>query len=235
MNVKGSSRSVVLAALAAASLAAACRAPRYAVTGEYGTVSVPEEFGPEAAGRVVRALDHSAPNVAQFLKVPVERGIPVRVTSARFLSEKHQVCGQVVGRPLREIQLSAVCLEDPGLLALAMAHELAHWHMLESSWQALPYMIQEAMAEFLGACRYPRGIVFLGNIDEIESQGIEPSPEVLDLTREDMDRMSRVERRRWELVAYEFLRRLGFHEIVGMVERGETGREDLLGALRPAP
>jgi len=170
-------------------------------------------------------VDLLAPQVARFLSMPPSSGIRVHVSEKMYLhlssasdAVDQGTYGAVVSGAQPSIVLGGVSLSSQDMLNYSLAHELTHWHMRGTRWVDTPYLMQEAMADFIGTMFWPGARE--ERTKQIEQQGIGADRSVLALTMEDLDRMPREQRQRACLSALVIASQIGFDRLPLLVAEG---------------
>ncbi len=107
----------------------------------HGDARVAQELGGELGARVAELLGVEPQPYVLWFEREVASGAGVRVWRDR--------AGRIVDR---RIELGADARE---VLPYALAHELVHWHMGGTLWDALPQTLEEGLADHLGVLLVP--------------------------------------------------------------------------------
>ncbi len=190
---------------------------------------MPAAMGRDVGAELARALDHLTPQVAALLGVPPDRPVTVRLREEfLFDADGDMTDGAVEGGSNPAIHLGSRALA-PGMREYVLAHELVHWYVRGRGWD-LPYLIEEALAEFVGLLFGPRGFL-AARIAEIEDAGIEPDPAVLKLDSEDLRGMNEEDQRRACLSAFALAQIIGFDRLPVLAAEGKGSAADLAALL----
>jgi len=133
-------------------------------------------------------------------------------------ADDHGTYGAVVSGAQPLIVLGAVSLASQGMLNYSLAHELTHWHMRGTRWVDAPYLIQKAMADFIGSLFWPGARQ--ERTKQIEQQGIIADRSVLGLSLDDLNRMPHEQRQRACLSALVIASQIGFDRLPLLVAEG---------------
>lgn len=114
-------------------------------------------------------------------------------------------------------------------LRFILIHELVHWHLPGTAWEALPFPFQEGLADFV-ACSLTPGALEARQAEQDSLARIEIYPHDLELTPAAWQERRREETEPIARVAFAIVSRIGLDRLRGMAERGETSPQKLIAA-----
>lgn len=211
----------------------ACAGPT-TFRGERCEVTAPPQVDPYLVVLVVWTADHLSRGAAKILSMPVLDHVREEVSDQRFLDSEGVAFGEAFLGPPPRVRLGGVCLEVRDLIGRAVAHELAHIH-LRSLDPDLPHVIEEGLAEYIGF--YFSSVGFSAELEN--SPAVEPWPELLEMSYEELEALPKEESLRVRRAGLELVLRIGFQNLVGMLDERERLQRaleaELCKASRAAP
>jgi hypothetical protein len=205
-------------------LVAACAAPRTQVVGRYCEFSAPHHITPDELYLFAVRADGDSERVAGIFSLPVIDGVVVAIMDDRFAREEDQCPAMSCrGNPPR-IFLGLACLEYVFPFDHYIAHELTHLYL--GAFPPLPYMIEEGLADHVGYSLLPPGWRE-HQLQVVHPGGGELRPEFLHLTGEMYRKLPKERRIEVCLAGFEFIRRVGFENLVQMIREGRASEDEL--------